>query len=473
MSTFVRFTKAVAQYKAGETAELPDPIARAWLDLPDTAVEVSSDPHTRAIQDAMSHMVPLMQEQGRTIAAELRRSNGSVQRPNLTAGSGHGEDFSTIEHVQSEVDKRRGPGHWLRSIVDALGNPNTEARSAAHAELIRPWSEGGYGCQRTTMTEGSGVTGGYTTPVVYESQVFEIAAEQSVVVNGATNKPLAARQVEWPSLDQYRAPSEGQSAFFGGVQVFRKGETVHRVESSPLFKKIQMLAQDLTAYTTISRDLIQDSTIAIDAFVIRLIGEAIGWREDWESIWGSGVGQFLGFMKSPALIAVARNTALSIVYQDIFNMNARLLVNAQDPCWIIHPFAIAALQALQDPSGKFIFIPNSYANAAPPAPAGGGVAYPVAGYLLGYPIYRSEKTKYPLGTQGDIALVDRKSYWVGRRSGLEVGLSEHFLFDQDELAIRAKVRNDGKPGQLSPIILSDGVGSNTVSGFVTLTTKLT
>lgn len=471
MTIFVRFLKAVGQYKAGETVELPEPIARAWLALPDTAIEASSDPHARAIQDAMSHMMPLLQEQGRTIAEELRRSNGSVQRPNLTAGSGH--DFSSIEHVQSEVDKRRGPGHWLRSIVDALGNPNTDARTAAHNELIRPWSEGGYGCSRTTMTEGSGVTGGYTTPVVYESQVFEIAAEASIVANGATQKPLAARQVEWPALDQYRAPAEGQSAFFGGVQVFRKGETVHRVESSPLFKKIQMLAQDLTAYTTISRDLIQDSTIAIDAFVIRLIGEAIGWREDWESIWGSGVGQFLGFMKSPALIAVARNTALSIVYQDVFNMNARLLVNAQDPCWIIHPFAIAALQALQDPSGKFIFVPNSYANAAPPAPAGGGVTYPVAGYLLGYPIYRSEKTKYPLGTQGDIALVDRKSYWIGRRSGLEVGLSEHFLFDQDELAIRAKVRNDGKPGMLSPIILSDGVGSNSVSGFVTLTTKLT
>lgn len=471
MNIFVRFLKAVAQYKAGETVELPEPIARAWLALPDTAVEASSDPQARAIQDAMSHMMPLLQEQGRTIAAELRRSNGSVQRPNLTAGSGNGSDFSTIEHVRSEVDNRRGPGHWLRSIVNALGNPDSEARSAAHNELIRPWSEGGYGCSRTTMTEGTGTLGGYTTPVVYESQVFEIAAEESILLKGATQKPLAARQVEWPALDQYRAPSEGQSAFFGGVQVFRKGETVHRVESSPLFKKIQMLAQDLTAYTTISRDLIQDSTIAIDAFVIRLIGEAIGWREDWESIWGSGVGQFLGFMKSPALIAITRTSASAIVATDIFNMNSQMLMNAQDPCWIIHPFAIAALQQLKDPSGRFIFVPNAFSGAAPPTAAAGGISYPVSGYLLGYPVYRSEKTKYPIGTQGDIALVDRKAYWVGRRSGLEVGLSEHFLFDQDELAIRAKVRNDGKPGMLSPVILSDGTGTSKVSGFITLTTS--
>lgn len=99
-----------------------------------------------------------------------------------------------------------------------------------------------------------------------------------------------------------------------------------------------------------------------------------------------------------------------------------------------------------------------------------------AGYLLGDPVFLSEKVPAPstnvnttsnvYGPLGELLYVDAKSYWIGRRSGLEIGLSEHFKFDTDQLAIRAKIRNDGKPGQLAPIYLADGV--NQVSGIVTL-----
>jgi HK97 family phage major capsid protein len=244
---------------------------------------------------------------------------------------------------------------------------------------------------------------------------------------------------------------------------------LHRTESNLSFKKIKMLAQDLTAYTTLSRDLIQDSTVSIDSYAVRMIGGAIGWREDWESINGNGAGQMLGYLNSPAVLLIARNTSSHIKYQDVFTMKTRFMAGAQSPCWIVHPYALYDIETLVDPSGRFIYISGGtlLQGASPTMPAPGSIQYKPAGYLLGWPIYTSEKVPQ-LGTQGDLSLIDRKCYWFGRRAGLEVGLSEHFLFDQDELAIRAKVRNDGKPGLLAPVYLADGSGTNQVSSFVVL-----
>ena len=138
-------------------------------------------------------------------------------------------------------------------------------------------------------------------------------------------------------------------------------------------------------------------------------------------------------------------------------------------CWICHPYTLYSIETLQDPANHFIFIPNAAVVGQPGmgVTAGGAATYRPAGVLLGWPIYTSEKVP-ALGTAGDLSLIDRKMYWVGRRSGLEIGLSEHFLFDTDQLAIRAKIRNDGKPGQIAPFYLADGTQSNQVSGFVSL-----
>lgn len=401
----------------------------------------------------------------------------------------------------SEKDKLRNlpQNEWFRSLVYSIcRDVDSEIRSKAHEFLTTPYEEGGWGCR--AMAEGTGSLGGYTTPVLYESQVWETAAEQSIIVPRAEIKPMGARQVEYPALNQFQAPSAGMSAFFGGMQVFRKGELQPRSEADVLWKKIPLLAQDLTAYTEISRDLIQDSTVAIDAYVVRLMGAAIGWREDWESINGNGVGQFAGFLTHAATLTVTRHTAAgaqvvassytNIDFNDIMNMKVRMLVGARDPVWIIHPYTLPYIAKLQDPTGRFIFIPNitvptdnvgigTVGNqdwAGGIGGSSGGVSRRLAGTLLGDPIFISEKVPVGSGSAasnsatygplGEVSYVDCKSYWVGRRSGLETGLSEHYLFKNDELAIRAKIRNDGKPGQLAPITLADG--SKQVSGFVTL-----
>jgi HK97 family phage major capsid protein len=471
---WIRFTRTIegTAVKENTFADVEEAIAKNYVALA-VAENAPEDPATRAAAIVMAQMAPLVAAQGQHARTAAAAATAAVVRPATVTGgtaaadhaAGRGLDIGDgrITPGMAQRDKTRGPGDYIRNVINALGCPDVEVKQRAHTSLIQPFDEGGYGCRRT-MTEGGGVSAGYSTPVVYEQQFQQYAAEQQVILPYCEEKPLAAREVWWPALDQYAAPAAGQSSMFGGVQVYRKGETQHRTSTALALRKIGMNAQDLTAYATLSRDLVQDSEIAIDGYVVQQIGGAIGWREDWESINGTGVGQLLGFQNSPAYLFVTRHTSGSIVYQDIFTMKTRLFGQASMPAWITHPYSVYDIETLVDPSGRFIFVPNAYVSGGAPV---GGVTVKMAGTLLGYPLITTEKVPV-LGTAGDLSLIDRKSYWFGRRGGVEIGLSEHFLFDQDELAIRCKSRNDGKPGMIQPIYLADGTQANQVSAFVGL-----
>ena len=122
------------------------------------------------------------------------------------------------------------------------------------------------------------------------------------------------------ALNQYTAPTAGQSAWFGGVQVFRKGEAKQRTETDMGLKKISMVAQDLTALTEFSRDLVFDAPRHrfVRHQVHRRQGGWVGGN--FESFQGNGAGQFLGVVNSPAMLLVDRNTNSEILYEDVFTM---------------------------------------------------------------------------------------------------------------------------------------------------------
>lgn len=501
MSKYIMFTQNIGDYKVGEYSQVEDPVAKQFIDMR-VAEAAPEDPIARTVAMSQRQVMASIEAQFQKQLEEQKAANKKYELAT--------RDFARPKHhfevgypdPTSEKDKLRNlpQNEWFRSFIYATCHDvDMELRKEAYNRLTTPYEEGGWGCR--AMAEGTGSLGGYTTPVLYESQVFEIAAEQSIIVPRAQTKPMGARQVEYPALNQYLAPAAGQSAFFGGMEVFRRGELQVRAEQDILWKKISLLAQDLTAYTEISRDLIQDATIPIDAYVVRMMGNAIGWREDWESINGTGEGMFLGILNSPATLTVTRHAAgagvggttypTNIDFSDIVSMKVRMIVGARDPVWIVHPYTIAALTKMTDPAGRFVFIPYAYIGSEVQAAGAmgnqgiyaGGIGGAIgaatkrlSGVLMGDPVFISEKVPVGTGTAptstsvygpfGEVTYVDCQSYWVGRRSGLEVGLSEHYLFKNDELAIRAKIRNDGKPGQLAPITLADG--TKQVSGFVTL-----
>lgn len=446
---WIRLLKPVDTHKAGDFLDVEEKTARSYIDA-GLAEDGGNGPDHHLLRSAMAEFQTQMGALVRGVAESIQAATRDLPRPVVVVPG------------ESETEKRhpRSIGGFVRNVVDALGNPDAEARQTAHNRLTAPWSEGGYGSSRA-MGEGSGAGGGYTTAKTYETELLRVAGETGILAPDAKVVPLSNREHEWPSLDQFQVPTAGQSAFYAGVKVYRKGENTQRTASQPSLTKVRLVAQDMTAYTEISRDDLADSNTALDALVTDLIGQAIGWREDWEAVQGTGSGQFLGVWNAPCAINVSRNTGSTIKVADVFKMLSRALMGRPGQAWkwIAHPYALETLLALQDPSGRYLMLPSQTPNGD--APLNNATQW----RLLGIPVAFSEKAA-AVGSTGDLTLTDAKSFLLGRKGGLEIGLSEHFKFDTDQVALRAKVRNDGQPLLKKAVTLADG--SSTVSTVVVL-----
>jgi HK97 family phage major capsid protein len=112
------------------------------------------------------------------------------------------------------------------------------------------------------------------------------------------------------------------------------------------------------------------------------------------------------------------------------------------------------LVQLADPGGRIIWVPNN-----------GGLQDYVPGTLFGLPVITTEKVS-PLGTRGDVILLDPQLYVIGDRMQIEIAASEHVNFLKNQMTWRVVERVDGQPWLEKPITLQDA--ASTVSPFVIL-----
>jgi hypothetical protein len=251
------------------------------------------------------------------------------------------------------------------------------------------------------------------------------------------------------------------------------GETTARPSSDAKLSDINYKIVDLTGFTDLSRDLIADNYIAMDAMATRTFGRAFVWMEDYMGIRGNGLGQPEGFFNSRATLGYDRGTASHIYYADLVNMQQLLHPMCWPGArWIAHITTLTELQAIQVSAGVYVYQPNALiSQAMTPSITGnssysaGDKVYRPMGQMLGWPVYFSEKVP-TLGSTGDLSLVCPDQYGYARRAGLEVGVSEHFYFSTDRIAYRFKMRHDGRSLWRSSYLQADG--TQYVSPFVTL-----
>ena len=99
----------------------------------------------------------------------------------------------------------------------------------------------------------------------------------------------------------------------------------------------------------------------------------------------------------------------------------------------------------------------------------GGLADAPYGRLKGRPVIPTQAAQ-TLGDEGDITLVDLKSYMtLVKTGGMRSDVSMHLYFDYDIMAFRFILRIDGQPYLSAPI---DPLhGTTTLSPFVTLAAR--
>lgn len=300
--------------------------------------------------------------------------------------------------------------------------------------------------------------GGALVPEEFRAQLLMVALEEAVVRPRATVFPMARLELRIPAIHD----TSHATNVFGGVQVYIVGETTPVAGAAPTFKQILFTAKKIMGNTAVGNELVEDSPIALEALLVLLFGRAMAWWEDEWFINGTGGGQPLGILTSPALISVAKETgqaAATIVAENIDKMWSRLLPQAKNRAvWLANPDISPQLMSMSRNVGTG-GMPVMMVNMAGVGPQ----------TMYNRPIIYTEHCQ-TLGALGDLYLVDLSYYVIADRQQLAISSSEHVNFLSDSMVWRFIERLDGKPWLESAIM--PRYGSNSLSPFVALAARV-
>ena len=348
------------------------------------------------------------------------------------------------------VAKRDGNGPLLEQMQALKG-------SLANALAVK---------NAASMSERIPSEGGFLVPENLRSEMLGLSLEGEVMRPESTIIPMDSLYVPIPSIDDI----SHQSSVFGGVSAAWTAEGAKMTTSAPSFSRIRLVANKLTAFTSIPNELLQDSATPMDVWFRTFFPMAMAFFADVAFLTGSGVDEPEGLLNCPGAVTVDPGTTAVIALADVLTMLTRLWPpSLKKARWVCSP------DAFRQVLGMGLVVGGT--ALSPPAMLGGMQAIELpAGLqldgfnfrLLGIPGRVSEKVPYPgSGTAGALTLYDPTSYLIGDRQAMQVASSAEYNFANDEVSYRITQRMDGRGWQRTALTPANGSPS-TLSMIVKL-----
>ncbi len=302
---------------------------------------------------------------------------------------------------------------------------------------------------------GGGTAGeGYALPPMYRDQVWELVNTFDEFGPLIDEEPTSAREVK---LTTDETTPWGTS----GIQSYWRAEGSQMTASKMADTGRSVPLHDLYTLALGTEELLEDA-VRLRNRLTNKAAQAIAWKKNKAIVEGTGSGQPLGWMKSGALLTVAKETsqaADTILAANVLKMFSRLKrIPGDKPFWMINQTALPQL-AVMTIGDKPVWMPPNGLMDAP------------GGYLLGLPVRFSEFAEV-VGDAGDIQLISPKGYYgVRRASGVKFASSIHLYFDYNTEAFRWVFRYGGQPHLSAPVTPAKGGAAATQSHFVTLAAR--
>jgi HK97 family phage major capsid protein len=371
--------------------------------------------------------------------APLRGSSGA-QRPYDLANKRHFVDMFAMQ-----ADPYGGAFKSLRDLCRA-------ALAGNDARLM---------VSNAAMTEGTGVDGGYLVPEQWAFGMMDQALAKEAVRPRALTLPMSTNVLNVPGFDY----QDGTGAKRAGLLMTWGGEAQTLTEQAGKTRTVGLVAKKATILVRVSSELLEDAG-AFDTSLYNAMSAAVQIGLDVAFFQGTGAGQPLGILNSPATITVAKESSPSqpantIWVQNLANMLSRLSPSSYGSAvWFVHPTCVPALLQLT----------VAVYNLAGTDVVGGSTAGLVTQnngvlQIAGKEVIVTEACS-PFSSAGDVILADLSQYAVGMRRDISIMRSDHVYLTTDEVAFRLRLRCDGQPLASAATKLRDG--SNTVSPFVIL-----
>jgi HK97 family phage major capsid protein len=300
---------------------------------------------------------------------------------------------------------------------------------------------------------------GFLIQKEFAVDIFARAFEEAQLASRCDRMPIGEGKdgAEVVTLDDGNSRTTGNR--FGGVRVYRVGETETPTKSKPKIRKWKLDLEDMAAVMYASDRMLEDAPL-MDSVYRTAISREFSFVIDDEIYRGTGVGQCLGLKTSGVTITVDKESgqaAKTIVYENINNMWARMWARSRfNSVWFINQDVEPQLNLMTIPVGTGgvpAYLPPSGASSTPFAT------------IFGRPVIPIEHAD-TLGTKGDICLADMSEYGLIEKDGLKTDVSMHVQFLTFEQTFRFKMRINGKPKWSSA--LTPYKGTNTLSPFIML-----
>ena len=286
------------------------------------------------------------------------------------------------------------------------------------------------------MSEGVDTDGGYLVPEEFKAIMIMYDAEPTLVWSRATVWPMGGEKMSFPKLQQNPDVDSEGFDHFAGVTFEWTEEGGNKPETQPEFGMLEMIVHELAGYTEITNTLLDDSVINLVNYLTRIFRAAWYWVTDKSFIQGTGGKKPLGIINDPSVLSVNRQTAGTIKFQDVLNMEAKMpSVFDNGAVWFITKKGRAALrgQTVSATSDELVLQEN-FRNLS-------------EGYtmtILGRPAFLADGKIPALGSTGDLIYGNWNQYYVGFRSDFVMDSSRHYKFRHNRTALRCSGRVDGQ-----------------------------
>jgi len=331
-----------------------------------------------------------------------------------------------METFAKMLKVRGKPAAMLSSGIDVQECNHKVFEGYEHAGVATPFSK------QAGMNEGVLADGGALVPVEFFATVIEFATMQSEILSKVWRIPMTTNLLRIPRLVQ------AAGTYFGGITLYSPGEGELKESTKPELERLTFEAKKLIGLIYLTDELIADSMINVVNYVTGLFTRAFQYDVERRVIQGLGTaagGPCLGIINDPAINIVARQTAGTIGYLDVVNLDNALDENFVNLDWITRKVTQNTLMALRDNQNRPIFLAD-YAVFT------GQSIHPNT--MISYPVHRTRNVP-AMGTQGDLILGDLSWYLLAMRQDLTIASSSEVRFIYDEETIRFVMRFDGMP----------------------------
>lgn len=267
--------------------------------------------------------------------------------------------------------------------------------------------------------------------------------------------------------DTYEVPyvdetSRATGSRWGGLRVYREGETDTPTSSKTKLGKWECRVSDMKALVYVTDRLLEDAS-QLEGLINEQIDQEFQFKLEDEIVRGAGGSQCHGIIGNPATISVAKETgqaADTVLFENIIKMFSRCWGRSRNRAkWYIN----------QDLEPELFSMAMSVGTGGVPVylPAN-GVSESPYNTLMGKPVVPIEQCD-TVGTVGDIIFGDMKEYAIVKKGGMKQASSIHVKFLTDEMTFKFSMRVNGRPKWKSA--LTPYKGTNTLSPWVTLASR--